>query len=87
VITGKLVHVTLDLFVADEHGSLDSGGAERRAGRTPHEPHPPARDTPLGRRVDDTTAPWETGPEHAVQSDLTAKSAGIWAAPSRKTSR
>jgi hypothetical protein len=32
-------------------------------------------------------APWETSPELAAQSDLTAESACIWAAASRGTSR
>ncbi|HKE76191.1 MAG TPA: hypothetical protein VKB57_21420 [Acidimicrobiales bacterium] len=40
-----------------------------------------------GRRLYDTKAPWESGPEHAVQSDFTAEFAGNWAATSRGTSR
>jgi hypothetical protein len=85
---GKLVHVpdvTLDLFIEDEHGSLDSRApSDELFVRPPSLIRP--RGTHLsGRRVCETTAPWEAGPGHAVRPDLTAKLAGIWAAPSRES--
>ena len=87
---GKLVHVpnvTLDLFIEDEHGSLDWGAPSDELFV-----HLTNLIRPLGthlyvRRLYETMAPWETGPELAVQSDLTAEFAGIWAAASRGTSR
>jgi hypothetical protein len=87
---GKLVHVpnvTLDLFIEDEHGSLDWGAPSDELFV-----HLTNLIRPLGthlyvRRLYETMTPGETGPELAVQSDLAAEFAGIWAAASRGTSR
>ena len=87
---GKLVYLTnvsLDPLIEDEHGSLDW--------RAPSDElfvHPTNLVRPLGthlycRRLHETMAPWETSPELAAQSDLTAEFAGFWAAASRGTSR
>ena len=87
---GKRVHVpnlTLDLFIEDEHGSLDSGAPSDELFVHLTNLIRPRGTHLYGQRVSETTAPWETGPEHAVQSDLTAKFASIWAATSRGTSR
>jgi hypothetical protein len=89
---GKLVHVpnvTLDLFIEDEHGSLDSGAPSDELFVHPTNLIRPRGTHLYDRRVYETTAPSETSPEpeHAVQSDLTAEFAGISAAASRGTSR
>ena len=81
---GTLVHVppvTLDLFVEDDHGSLDSGPPSD--GRFVHLTNllRPLGTHVSGRRLYETTAPWESGPE------LTVEFAGIWAAASREISR
>ena len=81
---GKRVYLTsvsLDLLIEDEHGILDLG-----AGSDELFVHSTNLIRPLGthlhgRRLDETTAPWETSPE------LAAELAGIWAAASRGTSR
>jgi hypothetical protein len=84
---GHVPNVTLDLFIEDERGSIDSGA-------TSNEPfvHLTNLIRPLGthlygRRIDQGMAPRETGPEHSFQSDLTAEFAGIGVAASRGTSR
>ena len=82
-----LTNVSLDLLIEDEHGSLNWG--------TPSDElfvHPTNLIRPLGthlygRRLDKTMAPWQTSPELAAQSDLTAEFAGIRAAATRETSR
>ena len=87
---GKLVHVrnvTLDRFIEDEHGSPDRGAPSDELFV-----HLTNLLRPLGthlydRRLYRTFPPLETGPELAVQSDLTAEFAGTWAAASRGTSR
>ena len=87
---GKLVYLTnvsLDLLIEDEHGSLD-----RRAPSDELFVHPTNLIRPLGPhlygwQLYEPMAPWETAPELAAQSDLTAESACTWAAASRGTSR
>jgi hypothetical protein len=37
--------------------------------------------------LDETMAPWETSPELAAQSDITAEFAGIWSAASWESFR
>ena len=84
---GYLTNVYLDLLIEDEHGNLDW--------RAPSDElfvHPTNLIRPLGtnlyrRRLDETMSPWETSPELAAQSHLTAEFAGIWAAATRETSR
>ena len=87
---GKLVYLTnvsLDVLIEDGHGSLDWGAPSDELFV-----HPTNLIRPLGtqldcRRLYETMAPWETSPELAAQSDLTAEFAGFWAAASRGTSR
>ena len=82
-----LTNVSLDLLIEDEHGRLDWGAPPDELFVHPTNLIRPRGTHLYGQRVSETTAPWETGPEHAVQSDLTAKFASIWAATSRGTSR
>ena len=85
----KLVYptdVSLDLLIEDEHGRLDWGAPSDELFV-----HATNLVRPLGthlyrRRLDETMAPWETSPELAAQSDLTAEFAGIRAAAPRGTS-
>ena len=77
-----LTNVSLDLLIEDEHGSLD-----RRAPSDELFVHPTNLIRPLEPHLSEAMAPWETSPELAAQSDLTAESACIWAAASRGTSR
>ena len=87
---GKLVHLTnvyLDLLIEDEHGRLDWGAPSDELFV-----HATNLIRPLGthldcRRLYETMAPWDTSPELAAQSDVTAEFAGFWAAASRGTSR
>ena len=87
---GKLVsptNVYLDLLIEDEHGSHDW--------RAPSDElfvHPRNLIRPLGThlygwRLNETMSAWETSPELAAQSHLTAEFAGIWAAATRETAR
>ena len=78
---------SLDLLIEDEHGSLD-----RRAPSDELFVHPTNLIRPLGPhlhgwQLSEPVAPWETSPELAAQSDLTAESACTWAAASRGTAR
>jgi hypothetical protein len=78
---GNLVFLTngsLDHLIGDEHGKLFV--------------HPtnlirPLRSHQYGWRLNEAMAPWETSPELAARSDVTAESACIWAAASRRTAR
>jgi dihydrofolate reductase len=83
VTVGKLVHVvnlTLDGFIEDEHGSLDWGAPTDELFVHLTNLIRPLETHLYGRRLYETMAPWETGPELAAQSDLTAEFAGIWQA-------
>ena len=87
---GKLVYLTnvsLDLLIEDEHGSLDWGAPSDELFVHPTNLIRPLGTHPYGRRLDKTMAPWQTSPELAAQSHLTAEFAGIWAAATRETSR
>jgi hypothetical protein len=87
---GMLVHLTnvsLDLVFEDEHGSLEWGAPSDELCV-----HPTNLIRPLGthlydRHLYESMALWETSPEFAAQSDLTAEFAAIRAAASRGTSR
>jgi len=73
-------------LVEDEHGSLDSAPSDGLF------VHPTNLIRPLGRHLDgwqryEAMAPWETSPELAAQSDVTAESANVWAATSRGASQ
>jgi hypothetical protein len=87
---GKLVHLpnaTLDVIIEDEHGSLDWGAPSDELFVHLTNLIRPRGTHLYGRRLYETMASGETGPELTVQSDLTAEFAGIWAAGSRGTSR
>ena len=79
-------YVSLDLLIEDEHGRLDWGAPSDELFV-----HATNLIRPLGthlyrRRLYETMAPWDTSPELAAQSDLTAEFTGIWAAAARGTS-
>jgi hypothetical protein len=87
---GKLLHVpnvTLDRYIEDEHGSLDWWAPSDELFVHLTNLIRPLGTHLYGRRLHETMAPWETGPEFAVQSDLIAEFAGICATASRGTSR
>jgi hypothetical protein len=90
VSVGKLVYVsnvTLDLFIVDEHGSLDWGAPSDELFVHLTNVIRPLGTHLNGRRLYETRASWETGPELVAQSDLTAEFAGIWAAAESGASR
>ena len=87
---GKLVYLTnvyLDLLIEDEHGSLDWRAPSDELFVHPRNLIRPLGTHLYGRRLNETMSPWETSPELAAHSHLTAEFAGIWAAATRETSR
>ncbi len=87
---GKLVYLTnvyLDLLIEDEHGSLDWRAPSDELFVHPRNVIRPLGTHLYGRRLNETMSPWETSPELAAQSHLTAEFAGFWAAATRGTSR
>ena len=80
---GKLVHVqncTLDLFIEDEHGSFDFGAPSDELFVHLTDLLRPFETHLYGRRLYDSMAAWETDPELAGRSELTAEFARIWQA-------
>jgi hypothetical protein len=87
---GNLVYITNGspaLLIDDEHGSLDWRAPSDEPFVHPTNLIRPFGSHHYGRRLHDATAPWETPPELAAQSDLTAESACIWAAAPKGTAQ
>lgn len=82
----KLTYITnmsLDGYIEDRHGSFDFGPMDDHLFATYTELLGSVGTFLYGRRLYETMAGWETMPELAAQSDLTADFARAWQAPSK----